>query len=155
MKPNHSRRVLVALVLGAVLAAATGCLAFPKVHQTHITVQCGSDQVLHLAIVPRELPDGSQPTEQLAQLLEEVAERAGGYTYIEKVVGGWLPPGQKEVVQEINDLLLVQGPPGLAGFLKRKLHEDFGQQYPFVVSLPVQQIVTVQAVPAEQQRRQQ
>ena len=137
----------VLIVSAALTLGATGCAPFSRVTTTQITVQVSGERLLHLATVPRVLPDGTSPSEQVADLLEEVAERAGGYTYIEKVMGGWVPPGEDEVVEELNDLLLVQGPPELAFFLMEKLREDFKQREPFVVSLPVQSVTLVPIAP--------
>ena len=129
-----SRRCFLAC-LAALLVSAGGCSALSETPRTEAADAGG--RVLHLAIVPRQLPDGSDPAEQVARLLKEVAARAGGYTYIEGVKGGWIPPGEQQVVTESNDLLLVEGPPELARFLKEALRDDFAQEYPFVVSLPV------------------
>ncbi|MHC5034268.1 MAG: hypothetical protein ACYTFZ_04465 [Planctomycetota bacterium] len=140
---------LAVLVLVAVSAlGTTGCAWFNRMQGTQITVQFSGDDLLHLAIIPRELPDGSVPKEQVAALLLEVAARAGGYTYIEEVAGGWIPPGEEQVVKELGDLLLVQGPPEIAPFLKARLRKDFDQEYPFVLSLPTQSVAVLRPVAA-------
>lgn len=129
-----SRRCFLAC-LAAVLVASGGCSGLTGAPRTQAAD--AGDRVLHLAIVPRQLPDGGDPAERVARLLKEVAERAGGYTYVEGVRGGWIPPGERQVVTESNDLLLVEGPPELARFLRKALRDDFAQECPFVVSLPV------------------
>lgn len=147
MKRRVWRPFLVLVLLTLLTAATSGCAWWNKIHTTQITVQVSGDRLLHLATVPRVLPDGKESSEQVAALLEEVAQRAGGYTYIEKVMGGWIPPGGDEVMEELNDLLLVQGPPEVAPFLRARLREDFQQQYPFVISLPIQSIAIVTLEP--------
>ncbi len=148
MTPYRWRRLFIVFAAAALMAATAGCHTCHKARWTHTTAHSG-DRVLHLIVVPRELPDGTAPTQQLADLLEEVARRAGGYTHIEKVTGGWLPPGEAEVVQERNGLLLVEGPPDLAAFFMQRLREDFQQRYPFVVSLPIQRTAKGQPTVAE------
>jgi len=142
MNAATSRRWFLAC-LAALLVSAGGCSALSETPRTEAADAGG--RVLHLAIVPRQLPDGGDPAEQVARLLKEVAARAGGYTYIEGVKGGWIPPGEQQVVTESNDLLLVEGPPELARFLRKALRDDFAQQYPFVVSLPVRAAPMVQS----------
>jgi hypothetical protein len=142
------------MVLLAVAVAATGgCGLFNEIHQTQITVEYSGDQLLHLATIPRQLPDGQRPTEQVEALLEEIAERAGGYTYIENVMGGWMPPEGEKVVEERNDLLLVKGPPEVKPYLQQRLREDFQQEMPFVISLPVQSVAVIRSMTPQEQRR--
>ena len=141
------QRLVLLVGLLALAVAAPGCALFNSVDQTQITVEMRSDQLLHLAALPRLLPDGSPATEQRDKLLDEVAELAGGYTLIDNVLGGWVPPGQKQVVEERNDLLLVKGPPEAAYLLEARLREDFQQLEPFVESLPIQAIAVVYRTP--------
>ena len=141
-------RGLVLLVgLLALAVAAPGCALFNSVNQPQITVQMGSGQMLHLAALPTVLPDGSPAKEQREKLLEEVGQLAGGYTLIDNVLGGWVPPGEDGVVQERNDLLLVKGPPEAAYLLRARLLEDFQQEEPFVESLPIQAIAIIYRTP--------
>jgi hypothetical protein len=93
--------------------------------------------LLHLAVVPLAMPDGRPCADRIPGLLERVARLAGGYTLVEQVTGGWVPPGEDQVVQESNSLLLVVGPPRVASFLKASLRTDFQQTDPFVISVPV------------------
>ncbi len=142
---KHSRPTCVLLMLALVALAAPGCMLGTDMHTTQISVQVRGDELLHMAILPRYLPDGERSAQQTGELLAEVARLAGGYTLIEQVQGGWVPPGAREVVTEQNDLLLVRGRPELAELLKARLHEEFRQEYPFVISLPLQSIAVVQA----------
>ncbi|MHC4481507.1 MAG: hypothetical protein ACYS1C_11145 [Planctomycetota bacterium] len=132
--------VIVFCVLALLLVPLPGCASLNRISTTQIMVQVGGEELLHLAVVPRELPDGRRSSAQTTELLQAVAKRAGGYTYIENVKGGWLPPGKDEVVKEDNDLLLVKGAPQLADFLKDRLRDEFEQTHPFVVSLPIQSV---------------
>ncbi|MHC4592504.1 MAG: hypothetical protein ACYS8L_07410 [Planctomycetota bacterium] len=150
MKRLVSWKLAVLVLAAASALGTTGCAWLNRFQTTQITVQFSGEELLHMAIVPRELPDGSRPEEQVAALLKEVAERAGGYTYIEQVAGGWVPPGEKQVIKELNDLLLVKGPPEVGPFLRVRLRKDFDQEYPFVVSLPTQSIAVVRPVAAPQ-----
>jgi hypothetical protein len=127
----------VLVIVTGMLPAAAGCAIGTKLQNTQIYVQVSPDEMLHMAAIPRLLPDGTRPTEQTAALLQEVAAMAGSYIYIEEVVGGWVPPGRRDVLQERNDLLLVKGPPELALFLRDRLRKDFKQELPFVVSMPI------------------
>ena len=140
------RRVMfwcLGLLAAAIVMATTGCALGTKVNVAQIAVQVRSDRLLHIAAVPRVLPDGEPATEKRAELLRELAQRAGGYACIEKVLGGWVPPQKADVVEELNDLLLVDGPPEVARFLRERLHEDFGQEYPFVISLPIHAVEVI------------
>lgn len=139
------RWFLVLVLAGAAALSATGCGSWNRVQTTQVTVQVSGDRLLHIAAVPRLLPNGERPTEQLAALLKEMSERAGGYTLIENVMGGWVPPGKKEIVEERNDLLLVAGPPEVAYYLRERLHGNFKQEHPFVISVPLQSIAFVRA----------
>jgi len=143
MRRRNPTRLLVLLL--AAMTACTGCAIGTKVSTTQVTVQVRSDRLLHIAAVPRELPDGQSASKQREALFEAVARKAGGYTCVEKALGGWLPPQKDEVMHEVNDLLLVEGPPEIAYFLRKKLHEDFRQEYPFVISLPVQSVAVISA----------
>jgi GAF domain-containing protein len=137
------RSTVPAVMAMAMVLGSTGCAWMNRVSETRIVVQFSGDQLLHVAILPRRLPDGSEPTKQLKALLDEMAERAGGYTYIPQVVGGWRPPGEKATVEQTCDLLLVKGPPEIAYVIDARLREDFGQKEPVVVSLPIQAIAVV------------
>ena len=141
---------LTLLLAGAcILASATGCAAANKIHNTQVIVQFSTEEVLHVACVPTVLPDGEPASAQRAALLEAVAKAAGGYTLIEDAMGGWVPPGTRTTTLEVNDLLLVKGPPELMFLLEQRLREDFGQDYPFIISLPVLPVATVVPPPAE------
>jgi hypothetical protein len=143
MRRSYVNRLVVLVALAVLIAAAPGCALFNRVNQPQITVQFGSGQMLHIAVLPRALPDGTSAEAQRNKLLEEIAGLAGGYTLIDNVLGGWIPPGQKDVVQERNDLLLVKGPPQAAYLLRARLMQDFKQEVPFVESLPIQAIAVL------------
>ncbi len=143
MKRRVLRWVLVLAVGCGVALSASGCALWNRVQTTQISVQVAGDKLLHMAAVPRTLPDGGRPTEQLAALLKEMGEKAGGYTLIENVTGGWVPPGKTEIQVERNDLLLVAGPPSIALILRKVLRDDFKQEHPFVISVPLQSIVVI------------
>jgi len=131
------RVALCFVVMMGVLLASAGCAAGNKIHNTQVIVQFSTDEVLHIACVPTRLPDGEPATAQRTALLEAVTQAAGGYTLVEETMGGWMVPGTRRVQSEVNDLLLVKGPPDLAMLLEKMLHEDFQQDVPFVISLPV------------------
>ena len=142
MRRSFVNRLVLLAAVAVLIVAAPGCM-LGGVDQTQITVQFGSGQMLHIAALPRVLPDGTPAKAQREKLLGEVADLAGGYTLIDNVLGGWVPPGQEGVVQERNDLLLLEGPPEGAYLLRARLLEDFQQKEPFVVSLPIQAIALV------------
>ena len=146
IRARLSRLALLAALL-TLLAAAPGCALWNSYDQTKVVVQMGSGEMLHLAAVPRVLPDGTRPKEQLDALLKDVAKMAGGYTLIDNVLGGWLPAGQETVIEERNDLLLVKGPPEVAYLLRARLAEDFQQVEPFVESVPIQSIAVIYKTP--------
>lgn len=148
MKRWVLRCALVLALFVSVGLGTTGCMLWSKVQPTQITVEVRANRFLHIAAVPRQLPNGERPTKQLEALLDDVSRRAGGYTLIESVAGGWLPPGQTEVVREENDLLLVEGPPEMSIVLKARIAKDFQQQYPFVISIPVEAITLIQQTSA-------
>jgi hypothetical protein len=125
------------LVFAGLLLAVVGCAAGNKIHNTQVIVQFSTEEVLHVACVPTVLPDGTPALAQRSALLEEVAAGAGGYTLIEEVAGAWVPPGAKRVRREVNDLLLVKGPPEIALLLQERLATEFQQESPFVISLPI------------------
>jgi len=152
MNTRWGRGLALLTLLVAAGLGPGGCAWFNKMQGTQITVMVPGDQLLHIAVVPKVLPDGTSAAEKTAELLARVAKRAGGYTFVEDVAGAWVPPGQDLLVRERNGLLLVAGPPELAQFLADKLREDFRQKQPFVVSLPIQAPVAFRptaAPPAE------
>ena len=128
MGRERTRHRLLCLTLATAVALSAGCAIGTRVHTTAITVQTSSNELLHVAAIPRVLPSGERPTEQLADLLAEVARKAGGYTLVENVEGGWIPPDRSKVLTELNDLLLVKGPPEVAHLLRARLREDFQQE---------------------------
>ena len=135
--PRLLRVGLSRLVVAGLLLAVVGCAAGNRIHNTTVVVQFSTEEVLHVACVPTVLPDGTPAIGQRSALLEEIAAAEGGYTLIEKVAAAWVPPGTKRVRREVNDLLLVRGPPEIALILQERLATDFQQESPFVISLPV------------------
>ncbi|NLW51332.1 MAG: hypothetical protein GXY85_10920 [Candidatus Brocadiaceae bacterium] len=142
MRRSRVHRIVLVVAVAALLVAAPGCL-LNSANQPQITVQFGSGRMLHIAALPQLLPDGTSSAPQRDALLAELAGLAGGYTLIPDVMGGWVPPGQTGVLQEVNDLLLLVGPPEAAYLLHTRLREDFQQEAPFVQSLPIQAIALV------------
>ena len=141
-------RAVLVVVLALVVAGATGCGSFlNKAANTYISVQTNGDRLLHIAVIPRTLPDGQPADKQRDALLKDVIEVAGGYTYIERVMGAWKPDPKAETVKEMDDLLLVAGPPELGMLLKQRLNQDFKQRTPFVLSLPTQSPQLFRATP--------
>jgi hypothetical protein len=144
-----SARVVLAVVLALVVVGATGCGSFlNKAQNTYIQVQYSGDHLLYMVVIPRTLPDGQPSDKQRDALLKDVAEIAGGYTYIERVMGAWKPDPKAETVKEMDDLLLVAGPTELGMLLQQRLRDDFKQRVPFVVPLPIQAVQVVRATPA-------
>jgi len=142
------RRTIPVVVLALVLVGAAGCSTLNKQANTYIRVDYGGENMLHLAVIPRVLPQG-QPADQVRDaLLEDVASAAGGYTYIERVIGAWKPKPTKATRKQVDDLLIVAGKPELALMLNRRLREDFKQSSPFVLSLPIQAVRLVRVAPA-------
>lgn len=143
-----SARVVLGVVLALVIAGATGCGSFlNKAQNTYISVQTNGDRLLHVAVIPRTLPDGQPSDKQRDALLKDVVEVAGGYTYIERVMGAWKPDPKAETQKEMDDLLLVAGPPELGMLILQRLKVDFKQRAPFVVSLPTQSPQLFRATP--------
>ena len=140
MKKPGVRWLLLSFVLVGMVSGVLGCAPYQAREAMPFRITVPRDALLHLAVVPLELPDGKSTDELMSALLEDVARLAGGYTSIEKVTGGWIPPGGEQVVRESNCLLLVVGPFEVAPFLKDRLRNDFQQTYPFVISLPYAEI---------------
>jgi hypothetical protein len=134
----HLRGVIAVLVCVAALAGSSGCAWFNKSQGMQITIMVPGDQMLFMAVIPRLLPDGTVSTEKKAALLKDVAARAGRYTLAEEQVGAWVPAAGKEAVKEVNDVLWVAGTPALGLYLYEKLRDDFNQQEPFVIAIPLQ-----------------
>jgi hypothetical protein len=134
----HLRGVLALLLCVVALAGSNGCAWFNKSQGMQITIMVPGDQLLFMAVIPRLLPDGTTSTAKKAALLEDVAKRAGGYTLAEEQVGAWVPAAGKEAVKEVNDVLWVAGTPDVGVFLYEKLRDDFDQQQPFVLAIPLQ-----------------
>jgi hypothetical protein len=134
----HLRSVLAVLVCVIALAGSNGCAWFNKSQGMQITIMVPGDQLLFMAVIPRLLPDGTVSTEKKAAFLKKVAEKAGGYTLAEEQVGAWVPAVGKEAVKEVNDVLWVAGTPDLGQFLYESLKDDFDQQQPFVLAIPLQ-----------------
>lgn len=135
-----ARRAL-ALVLTGLLCGTAGC-GWNRYSQTRITVKFSGDDLLHLALIPRELPDGSPCDAQREKLMKEMGQAAEVWGIIEKVSAGQsTDEGETEV--RPADLLMVAGPPELAYALRNRLRRDFKQKRPWVVSLPTQAIALV------------
>jgi hypothetical protein len=143
-----SARAVLVVVLCLSVAAMAGCGTLNTQKNTYISVQCSGDRMLHMAIIPRVLPDGQPAAKQRDALLKDLADAAGGYTLIERVMSAWKQDDSSEAAkQTADDLLLVAGPPQLGPGLRQRLHDDFGQSSPFVLSLPIQSVQVVQAMP--------
>jgi hypothetical protein len=136
------------VVLSLTVAVSAGCGTLNTQKNTYISVQCSGDRMLHLAIIPRVLPDGQPAAKERDALLKDVADVAGGYTLVERVMSAWKQPDSPEAAkQEADDLLIVAGVPELGMGLRQRLHDDFGQTSPFVLSLPIQSIRVAQVTP--------
>ena len=77
MRSKLARTALMAAVAVLVLVG-TACTPIGKIQTTTIKVEVSSERLLHLAIIPRVLPDGSPVDAVKADLLENVAARVGG-----------------------------------------------------------------------------
>ncbi len=138
----------VVLVLALAVAAMAGCGTLNTMKSTYITVQYSGTRMLHLAIIPRTLPDGTPSAKERDALLKDVADVAGGYTLVPRVMSSWKQEGTPDAAkEEADDLLIVAGVPELGMGLKQRLHDDFGQKMPFVLSLPIQDVRVAQATP--------
>lgn len=149
-----SARACLVVVLALSAAATAGCGTLNTQKNTTILVQFSGERMLHLAIIPRVLPDGQPAAKERDALLKDVADVAGGYTLIPRVMRAWKQPGSPEAAkEEADDLLLVAGVPELNMGLRQRLHDDFGQTTPFVLSLPVQSIRVAQPTPMPLQKQ--
>jgi len=133
MSQTHRRRCFRMIALCALLAASGGC-GWNRFNQTSIIVRFSSDKLLHVALLPRELPDGRPALALRAELLEELGENQP-WVLIERTTA--LLPGAPA---RPADLLLVEGPPQLGFRLREKLREDFQQKQPWVIGLPTQAV---------------
>ncbi len=87
-----------------------------------------------LFVVPATLPDGRASDAERAELERWLVDRAGGYTELGEVRGGWKSP-TGEVVTETNRLYLisVSDKPGLfEKELRERIVRDFHQQEAYV-----------------------
>jgi hypothetical protein len=140
-------------ILALVVALTSGCAALNSQKSTAIYVQFSGNDMLHVAIIPRVLPDGQPAAKQRDALLKDVADVAGGYTLIERVTSTWKSKGSSgAAMKEADDLLLVEGPAVLGAGLRQRLHDDFGQPSPYVLSLPIQDIHIVPQQPLPLQK---
>ncbi len=136
------------VVLALTVAAMAGCGTLNTQKNTYIQVQYSGQRMLHIAIIPRTLPDGQPAAKERDALLKDVADVAGGYTLIPSVMSSWKQEGGPDVAkEEADDLLMVAGVPELGMGLRQRLHDDFGQASPFVLSLPIQDVRVAQVTP--------
>lgn len=129
-------RISLLTAVAATLLSA-GC-GFNHFSSTAIVYEFGGDRMLHVAFVPRVLADGSDAAARRQALLNDVVRSVGGYAYVEKGSGDFRRLLDGHIVDEPADVLFVQGPPEMAGYLTWRLQEDFGQPAPVVVSIPAQ-----------------
>ncbi len=81
------------VMLALTVAAMAGCGTLNTMKNTYVTVQFSGQDMLHLAIIPRTLPDGTPAAKQRDALLKDVADVAGGYTLVPSVMSAWKPKG--------------------------------------------------------------
>jgi hypothetical protein len=116
------------------LLIVSGC-GWNRANVTTIEVLYSGRNMLHVAVLPRVLPDGSSSREQSEQLLKELTDGRASYTFMEKAVGDWRRLEDDSLKDMPSDLLIVQGPPALNTFLTSRLATDFKVKEPMVVSI--------------------
>lgn len=91
--------------------------------------------IVHFFTVPVTLPDGTPAKARLAELETWLTETCGGYTKLGQAVGGWKnEAGQTE--SETNIAYLVSSPRDVSAALAARLHKDFGERVPYVLTFP-------------------
>jgi len=95
---------------------------------------CARQPGRYLFVVPEQLPSGAPSDPQRAELEGWLVERAGGFTEIEGVRGGWRAP-DGSVVTEGNRLYLVtvgEHPRRFRSEVRARVIEDFDQQEAYI-----------------------
>ena len=136
------------MALLLLLAAAQGC-GWNHTSQTIISVRFSGEDLLHVALVPRTLPDGTPATKQREALVAELTGLTGAVAFLSSVQAATVAAAGEEPVRSDADMLMVEGAPEVAFALRRRLREDFQQERPWVVSVPTQAVALVR-IPEEE-----
>ncbi len=147
MESVKMRRCAGLLVFAGLMLFAAGCQVFNRTSETRIVVKFSGDNLVHMVLLPKTLPDGKSADAARKALLKRFTDRGVTYVLMPGVRAGIKPNAEDPAAEVPADLLLVQGPPFLAGNLYEIMKEEFGQNYPWVASVPTQAIALI-PVPA-------
>jgi hypothetical protein len=129
-------RGLLTLACLALMLGATGCGGWSRVSIVQVEHHFAGDQMLFIVGLPRVLPDGTSTQKQRTALLKDLADVAGACVIIEGGMGDWRYTPSGGINDAPSDLLLVQGPSELVGWLHEKLRTEFKEPQPMVVPIP-------------------
>jgi len=135
MSAEHNRGLLTLACLVLALST-TGCGGWSRVSRVTVEHHFAGDQMLFIVGLPRVLPDGTPTQKQRTALLKELADVAGACVILEGGMGDWRYTESGGISDEPSDLLLVQGPSELVGWLHEKLRTEFKEPQPLVVPIP-------------------
>jgi len=120
----------------APVLSSVGCAAWTSESVVRVEHHFAGDQMLFVVGLPRVLPDGTSTKHQRTELLKELADVAGACVILEGAMGDWRYTESGGVNDEPSDLLLVQGPSELVGWLHERLRKEFKESQPMVVPIP-------------------
>ncbi len=135
MRAIRNRGLLAAACLALTLGA-TGCGGWSRVSRVDVEHHFAGDQMLFVVGLPRVLPDGASTKRQRTKLLKDLADVAGACVILEGAMGDWRYTERGGINDEPSDLLLVQGPSQLVGWLHERLRTEFKEPQPLVVPIP-------------------
>jgi hypothetical protein len=115
---------------------APGCALKPRTHRTNLTYTFPGHTMVHMAVVPPLLADGSSAEPVRGELLDVLAREGFSYTLVEEAVGDWRRMEDESIRDMRSDLLVVHGPPILMEMLHAWLTEKFAVEEPLLVSIP-------------------
>jgi hypothetical protein len=129
-------RYATALFALLALALTPGCAIKPRSNVTRVTYTFPGHSLVHMAVVPSVLADGSPSDETREELLQTLLDRGMTYTLLEDAVGDTRRMDDDSVRHVRSDLVVVQGPPVVGRLLTAWLTEELSVESPKVIIIP-------------------
>ncbi|MBN1347518.1 MAG: hypothetical protein JXQ73_32810 [Phycisphaerae bacterium] len=133
-KPHRTEAISRVLLAGlAVMTAMAGCEhggATTRPIRSPET-EDAANSARYFFVVPQWLPGGASSKPQREALEQWLVQRAGGFTRIGPVRGGW--HDGKDLIEEDSIAYFVVGPVGLKPVIETRVLGEFKQRKAFVV----------------------
>ncbi len=121
---NHSKMAAALVCAVMVCAALSACAPLcPHKGKTFI----------HFFVVPKQLPNGQDATDEIAALKQWLAQTAGGYTELGDAPGGWINP-ENTLETARQTAFFLSAPRNLRREISDYIRVRFKERQPYVMT---------------------